>query len=160
MHALGRVAITAATLLARVVPRTRRPPTAQAQLERAAAGIDRELAGNLELITMYMQTKQPAVLENAAYRAWREEVAAADEDVAARLDVLYERMPDAESAMERRGPAGSIRPEDRATVQQWEGNARVLQRAVRGLPGSPPRSGGDRLVAWLRSHVARRTPGD
>ncbi len=158
MGAFGRVAISAATLVARVLPRAKRAPDAQEGLEHAAAGIDRELAGNLELVTMYMQTKQPAILENAAYRAWRQEVVAADAALAARLDVLYERMPDAESAMERRGPAGSVRPEDRATVQQWEGNARVVQRALRQLPASGPRSAGDRLLAWVRARVQGGTP--
>ena len=131
--------------------RAKRPAARQAALERAAAAVDREIAADLELVTMYMQTKQPAVLENAAYLAWKNEIAAADADLDARLSVLYERVPDAEAAMERRGPAGSIRPEDRATVQQWEGNARVLQRAVRELPRSRPRSPFDRLVAWVRA---------
>ncbi len=158
MDLLGRLALAATMLVARLLPRPTRSADQQAKLERAAAGIDRELAGNLELIVMYMQTKQPAVLENAAYLVWKEQLAAADSDLAARLDVLYERLADAETAMERRGPAGSIRPEDRATVQQWEGNARVLQRGVRALPASRPRSAGDRLVAWVRARAEGRTP--
>jgi hypothetical protein len=127
----------------------------QMRLERAVAGIDRELAGNVELVTMFMQTKQPAVLENAAYRAWQDEVHAADEVVAARLATLYDRMPDAETAMERRGPAGSISRADRETVMRWEGQARALQLDLRSLPGRGPRSAGDRLVEWVRSRVER-----
>lgn len=157
---LGGVAIGAATLVARLAPRARRPAEQQVRLERAAAALDRELAGDLELVTMYLQTKQPVVLENAAYLSWRDEIARADEDLGSRLDVLYERMPDAESAMERRGPAGSIRSEDRAAVEQWEGAARVLQRAVRALPRSRPRSAADRLVAWLHARLQTRSPAE
>lgn len=157
---LGGVALGAAGLLARIVPRRRRPPEEQARLERAVAALDRELAGDLELVTMYMQTKQPAVLDNVAYSAWREDVARADADLGSRLDVLYERLPDAESAMERRGPAGSIPPQDRATVQHWEGAARVLQRDLRALPASRPRSAADRLLAWLRARLQTRSPAE
>lgn len=151
MRLLGRVALGAATLVSWITPRPTRSPAEREVLGRAAAAVDRELAANVELVTMYLQTKQPAVLENNAYQAWRTEIAAADADLAVRLDVLYERLPDAETAMERRGPAGSIRPEDRATVELWEGNARVAQRAVRGLPSSRPPSAGDQLVAWVRA---------
>jgi hypothetical protein len=155
----GRLAIAAARLVAALLPRPQRDPQVQVRLERAAAGIDREFAANLELVTMFMQTKQPATLENAAFLAGRAEIAAADEELAARLDVLYDGMSDAESAMERRGPAGSIRAEDRATVQHWEGSARVLQRAVRTLAASRPRSAGDRLVAWVTARVRGRPAG-
>ena len=160
MHPFGRAAIALAALAARLFPARRRNPEEQARLERAAAAIDRELAADLELVTMYMQTKQPAVLENAAYGEWRDAIASVADDVGARLDVLYGRIPDAEDAMERRGPAGSIRPEDRATVQQWEGNARVLQRRLRALPATPPPSLGDRLVAWVRARLETRSPAE
>lgn len=152
---LRHVALAFARIVAKVLPRRRRSSDEQLRLERAVAGIDRELAGNLELVTMFMQTKQPAVLENAAYRAWREEVAAADEIVSARLGALYDAMADAETAMERRGPAGSISRADRETVQRWDGEARSLQRELRSLPSRPPRSAGDRLVQWVRERLER-----
>ncbi len=156
---LDRAVLGAATLLARAVPRKRRPAEVQARLERASAVIDRELAGNLELVSMFMQTKQAAVLENTAYAAWHAEIVAADREVGARLDVLYERIPDAESAMERRGPAGSLRPEDRDTVGHWEGEARTLQRELRRVPQLLPPSFADRWVARLRARSASRPPG-
>jgi hypothetical protein len=147
--------IGAAGILARLVPRRRRSSEEQARLIRAVAGIDRELAGDLELVTMFMQTKQPAVLENAAYRAYRDEIAAADGQIATRLDALYDAMPEAESAMERRGPAGSIARADRDAVERWEGQARTLQLDLRSLPGRRPRSAGDRLVEWVRARMER-----
>jgi hypothetical protein len=155
MAAVGRLIVAGARLVARLMPRRRRSAAEQARLARAVAGIDRELAGNLELVTMFMQTKQPAVLENAAMRAYRGEIAAADETTAGRLDALYDAMSEAESAMERRGPAGSIPRADRDTVERWEGEARSLQRELRSLPGRRPRSVGDRLVDWVRARVER-----
>ena len=104
---------------------------------------------------MFMQTKQPAVLENAAYGAWRDAVVSADEAIAARLATVYDAMPDAESAMERRGPAASIPRADRETVERWEGQARTVQRELRSLPGRRPRSFGDRLVDWVRARMER-----
>lgn len=155
MSALARTAVALATLVAALLPRRRRTPEQQARLGRAVVGLDRELAGNIELVTMFMQTKQPAVLDNVAYRAYREEVATADEPLGARLDALYEAMSGAESAMERRGPAGSIPGAARDIVERWEGEARTLQRELRSLPGRRPRSVGDRLVEWVRAWVER-----
>jgi hypothetical protein len=149
------IALALARLLAALLPRRRRSTEEQARLSRAVAAIDRELAGNLELVTMFMQTKQPVVLENAAYQVHRREIAADDETLAARLDRLYEAMPHAESAMERRGPAGSIPRAERDTVERWEGDARTVQREVRAAPGRRPRSAGDRLVEWVRARVER-----
>ena len=117
--------------------------------------IDRELAGNLELVTMFMQTKQAAVLDNAGYHSSREAIETADAAIAARLDRLYRAIPDAESAMERRGPAGSIPRADRDTVERWEGEARTVQRELRSLPSRRPRSAGDRLMAWVQARVER-----
>lgn len=156
MNPLGAVALALARLVARRVPRRRRSADERARLARASALVDAELAGNLELVTMYLQTKQPAVLEIATHERVRAELATADPALGARLDVLYERIPEAESAMERRGPAGSIRAEDRATVQRWEGYARQLQVALRALPASDPPSTGDRLVEWVRARVEGR----
>ena len=149
------IAIAVARAIARVLPRPRRSADGQRRLERAVAGIDRELAGNLELVTMFRQTRQPAVLENAAHHAWREEIAAADDALAARLERLYDGIDAAESAMERRGPAGSIPRADRETVDRWEGDARALQRELRLLPGRRPRGLGDRLVSWVTARVRR-----
>lgn len=129
----------------------RRSRAAQERLERATSRVDRELAGNLELVGMFFQTKQPAVLEIAGYRESRGEIAAADAALAARLDGLYDAIPDAESAMERRGPVGSLAPADREAVHEWEGRARELQREVRDLSRRPPSTPGARLLrAFLR----------
>jgi hypothetical protein len=127
----------------------------QARLSTAAARVDGELAGNLELVTMFGQTKQPVVMENASYLEARETIAVADGRLGRRLDALYELIPYAEAAMERRGPAGSIKSEDLATVHNWEGGARDLQRALRDLPGTPPPTPWTRLVDWTRRTRSR-----
>lgn len=155
MGGIRGLVLAVARVVAGALPRRRRSPEEQSQLERAVAAIDRELAGNLELVTMFMQTKQPAVLENAAYGAWRDAIVSADEAVAAQLAGVYDAMSDAESAMERRGPAASIPRADRETVERWEGQARTVQRELRSLPGRPPRSAGDSLVEWVRARMGR-----
>lgn len=129
----------------------------RAGLARAASRIDREIAGNLELVGMFLQTKQPAVLDVEGYGAERATIAGADADLAARVDALYERLPEAESAMERRGPAGSFRGEDRAIVEGWEGEARSVQRALRALPASRPPTPGSRLLRRFRGRAGGRT---
>lgn len=131
----------------------RRSPAEQQRLERASRRVERELAGNVELVGMFLQTKQPAVLELSGFREARGEIQAADGELAARLDVLYERIPDTESAMERRGPAGSLKTEDREAVHAWQGDARVLQREVRDLADRRPPSPGVRLVTALRDRL-------
>lgn len=128
----------------------RRSGAEQERLEWATARIERELAGNIELVGMFLQTKQPAVMEMAGYREARDAIAAADLDLASRLDVLYDRIPDTESAMERRGPAGSFAPPDREIVTHWDGNARELQRELRDLARHRPSSPGQRLLRAMR----------
>ena len=46
-----------------------RDPADQAELERAVAAVDRELAVDLELLSMFDQTKQAFVLENGQFLA-------------------------------------------------------------------------------------------
>ncbi|MEA2661227.1 MAG: hypothetical protein QOH08_799 [Chloroflexota bacterium] len=108
-----------------------RSADAQAALDQAVAAIDRELAANLELTSMFDQTKQAFVLENGQWERHRATIArelpAAHEFAAD----LYARMPDAESAMERRGPANSLKDADREIVERWEGDARETQRRLR-----------------------------
>ncbi len=118
----------------------RRTALAQAELDRAVADVDRELAADLELMSMFDQTKQAFVLENAQFLRWRavleREMPVAYVPVAS----LYERIPATETAMERRGPAGSIRDDDRAVIQEWEGDAREAQRTLRAGAAAPPPS--------------------
>ena len=120
--------------------RGRRDPERQARLDRAAAAVDRELAANLELSALFDQTHQAVVFENVEFGRHGEvlerELPERHRDLAA----LYARMPEAESAMERRGPAGSLRPEDRALVEAWEGDARDAQRELRAAARRPPPS--------------------
>lgn len=143
------------------VPR-QRSREERARIAAAAARLDGELAGNLELVTMFGQTKQPVVMENTSYRQERGTIALADGRLGRRLDALYELIPYAESAMERRGPAGSIKAEDLNTVHNWEGGARDLQRALRELPATRPPTPWQRLLARLaRTREAGRgsSPG-
>lgn len=154
--ALGFVVAALAAASAYLFLPRRRSGEERGRLERAASRIDRELAGNLELVGMFLQTKQPTVLDVEGYEAERGAIADADAELAARVDALYERLPAAESAMERRGPAGSFRGEDRAIVEGWEGEARALQREIRALPGSRPPTPGARLLARIFSTRGRR----
>jgi hypothetical protein len=128
-----------------------RSAEAQIGVERAVAAIDRELAANLELTSMFDQTKQAFVLENGQWQLHRATIArelrAAHEFVAD----LYERMPDAEAAMERRGPANSLKAADREIVEGWEGDAREAQRRLRADLVRPPAS----LLTRAFSAIAR-----
>jgi hypothetical protein len=132
-----------------------RTPDAQARLDRAVAAIDRELAANLELTSMFDQTKQAFVLENGQWHLHGAVVAKELPAAHAFAADLYARMPDAESAMERRGPANSLKDEDREIVEGWEGDAREAQRRLRAelaRPDPPPLR---RIMAWLFGWLAR-----
>jgi hypothetical protein len=63
---------------------------------------------------------------------------------------LYSRMPETESAMERRGPANSLRDEDRRLIEGWEGDAREAQRILRASLRARPVSGWEAVRARLR----------
>lgn len=121
-------ASTVYTCYARAVGRS---AEAQAALDRAVAAIDRELAANLELTSMFDQTKQAFVLENGQWQLHGATVARQLPTAHAFAADLYGRMPAAESAMERRGPANSLKDEDREIVERWEGDAREAQRRLR-----------------------------
>ena len=109
-----------------------RSTEAQAGLERAVAALDRELAADLELTGMFDQTKQAFVLELGQ---WAIHAATIEREVPhlhVFLADVYARIPEAESAMERRGPANTLKDADRDIVQRWEGDAREAQRLLRG----------------------------
>lgn len=126
-----------------------RSARAQAALDRAVAAVDRELAADLELTAMFDQTKQAFVLENGQWELHRRVIAAELPGAHAFLADLYARLPLAETAMERRGPAGSLRDDDRATVEIWEGDAREGQRLLRAEAMRRPPSVLERLIAFL-----------
>ena len=129
----------------------RRDPERQRRLEAAAAAVDRELAANLELSAMFDTTQQAFVFENAAFGT-HDTALRADMDGAAYESValIYRDMPAVETAMERRGPAKTIRPDDRALIETWEGNVRVAQRALRDAPKQKPPSVWVSLIGRLR----------
>src|SRR5688572_14410129 len=91
-------------------------------------------------MSMFDQTKQAFVLENAQFLRFRTVLEREIPDAYAFLSDLYERVPATESAMERRGPAGSIRDDDRATIHEWEGDAREAQRTLRSAATAAPPS--------------------
>jgi len=103
----------------------------QATLDRAVAAVDLELAANLELTGMFDQTKQAFVLENGQWQLHGATIARELPGAHAFAAELYARLPAAESAMERRGPANSLKDEDREIVERWEGDAREAQRRLR-----------------------------
>lgn len=127
---VGALAIVAAA--AAWLARPLRPdPARREELTRAVSALDRELAANLELTTMFDQTKQAVVLENGQLPMHRGVLEREAPGVARSIRDLYARIPDAESAMERRGPANSIRDDDRRVIEEWEGDARAAQHALR-----------------------------
>lgn len=129
----------------------RRDRERQRALDAAVAGVDRELAANLELAALFDQTKQAVVFENGEFARHRSTLARELPDTTAELAVVYERIPETESAMDRRGPANSLRPEDRAVIEAWEGDVRVAQRGLRDAAAAPPRSVWRQLAARLRA---------
>ena len=134
----------------------RSEPRDRAEVVAAVEAVDRELAANLELTSMFDQTKQAVVLENGAFARYRETLERTNGPATASLTALYERIPDTETAMERRGPANSIRTEDRATIEGWEGDARAAQRSLRAMLEPSRAIGWPALSARLRGRLARR----
>lgn len=127
-----------------------RSPEAQAELDRAVAAVDRELAADLELTGMFDQTRQAFVLENAQHGLHAATLEREIPAAAAFVGDLYRRLPAAEAAMERRGPAGSLRDADRETVESWEGDARLAQRQLRSAAAAEPVAAWSKLIARLR----------
>jgi hypothetical protein len=123
-------------------------PAARARLELAAAAVDRELAANIELSSMFDQTHQAVIFENGEFTRHAAALEAADAAFALVSDV-YRRIPPTEDAMERRGPANSLRPDDRLLIEAWEGDAREAQRALRAALAAPPPSGWALLLVRL-----------
>src|SRR5256714_14440263 len=89
----------------------------------AVNAVDRELAANLELTTMFDQTKQAVTLENGEFARYSAILAQYAAPAAAAVAELHDRMSLAEMAMERRRPANSLRPEDRLPIEGEEGDA-------------------------------------
>ena len=115
-------------------------PERRQRLERAVADIDRELAANLELTSVFDQTKQAVVLENGEFIRHRVTIDSGLAAASGALADLYARIADTEAAMERRGPANSIRDDDRRLIETWEGDARAVQRELRDALARPPLS--------------------
>jgi hypothetical protein len=151
-------AIVAAT--AAVVGWLARPlapdPAERRELTDALNAVDRELAANLELTTMFDQTKQAVTLENGEFARYSAILARHAAAAAAAVAKLYDRMSLAEMAMERRGPANSLRPEDRRLIEEWEGDAREAQRWLRESLEAGPLRGWAALSARLHGRFAPR----
>ena len=147
---LGALAAVLAAAGAVALGRRRaRDPERQAALERAVAAVDRELAANLELTAIFGQTRQAFVLENGQFASHGEVLEREVPAAHARAAELYGRIPTAEAAMEKRGPANSLPETDRQVVEAWEGDARALQVALRTALTERPRSALERLIARL-----------
>ena len=130
-------------------------PAERRRVGDAVNAVDRELAANLELTTMFDQTKQAVTLENGEFARYRETLERSAPPAAAAVASLYERMSEAESAMERRGPANSLKPQDRQLIEAWEGDAREAQRSLRAALDAPPPRGWAALSARLHGRFAR-----
>lgn len=145
----GVAALVGAIAAYALARRPSRDPQRQAALERAVAAIDRELAANLELTAIFGQTRQAFVLENGQFQG-NGDVLEHEVPVAhVKAADLYRRIPEAEAAMEKRGPANSLPDEDRRIVESWEGDARALQLTLRAAATGRPRSALGRLIARL-----------
>src|SRR5687767_435130 len=131
-------------------------PEQRKRLERAVADIDRELAANLELTSMFDQTKQAVVLENGEFTRHGATIQSGLAAAHAPLADLYARIADTEPAMERRGPANSLRDADRALIETWEGDARAAQRGLREAFAEPPPSPFRALLKRLRGVLPTR----
>ena len=121
----------------------------------AVSAVDRELAANLELTTMFDQTKQAVTLENGEFARHRATLERSARPTAAAVAALYERMSETESAMERRGPANSLRPADRQLIESWEGDAREAQHSLRMALDPRPAAGLAAISARLHGRFAR-----
>lgn len=130
-------------------------PDERRKFTEAVNAVDRELAANLELTTMFDQTKQAVTLENGEFARHSATLASNAADVAGAIAALYDRMSEAELAMERRGPANSLRPADRELIEGWEGDARDAQRALRESLAKGPLAGWRALSARLYGRSVR-----
>src|SRR5256885_9863439 len=128
LAAIVAAAVAAVGWLARPLPPD---PDERRRIGAAVSAVDREVAANLELTTMFDQTKQAVTLENGEFARHRAILERNARPAAAAVAALYERMSEAEAAMERRGPANSLRPEDRGLIEAWGGDAREGQRFPR-----------------------------
>ena len=129
----------------------RRDRATRERLRLGVGAVDRELAANLELASMFDQTHQAVVFENGEFARHRGLLERELPSVFSALSDVYARIPATESAMERRGPARSVRPDDRAAIEAWEGDVRAAQRAMREAAAAPPRS----LLAALAGRLRR-----
>lgn len=154
MHTRRCASIDAVSILDRILGR--RDVARRERLARAAAAVDRELAANLELASMFDQTHQAALFENGEYARHRAVLEDELPKVARDLADVYARIPATESAMERRGPAASVRPEDRSAIEAWEGDARAAQHALRRGADAKPLSLWASLAAWSRGRRPTR----
>lgn len=135
----------------------RRPdPEERRRLERAVADVDRELAANLELTSLFDQTHQAVVLENGEFARHHRTIEVGLATAYGPLADLYSRIAATESAMERRGPANSLRDDDRALIETWEGDARAAQRALREALAAPRPSLLASLLQRLRGVLPSR----
>src|SRR5207244_12551338 len=89
---------------------------------------------------MFDQTKQAVTLENGEFVRYSATLARHAGPAAAAVAKLYDQMSFAESAMVRRGPANSLRAEDRMIIEGWEGDAR--ERSEERRVGEECRGGG------------------
>jgi hypothetical protein len=131
-------------------------PETRLRLERAVADVDRELAANLELMSMFDQTHQFVVLELGEFTRHRATIESGLATAYGPLADLYSRIAETESAMERRGPANTLRDDDRAVIETWEGDARFAQRGLREALAAPSLSALQVLLRRLRGVLPSR----
>jgi hypothetical protein len=105
---------------------------------------------------MFDQTHQAVVLENGEFTRHRATIEVSLKAAYGVLSDLYARVPDTESAMERRGPANTLRDDDRMLIETWEGDARAAQRGLRAALAAPQLSPFAALLKRLRGVLPSR----
>src|SRR5688572_33318557 len=98
---------------------------------------------------MFDQTKQAVVLENGEFTRHNSTIQAGLAAAHGPLADLYARIPDTETAMERRGTANSLRDADRSLIETCEVEAQAAQRCRLEVVASPPRSSFGALLSRL-----------
>ena len=106
-------------------------------------------------LAVLRESNPTVTLENGEFARHRTTLEHGAPPAAAAVAALYERMSETESAMERRGPANSLRPEDRQLIETWEGDAREVQRSLRAALAAPAPAGWAAVSARLYGRFAR-----
>src|SRR2546428_9862540 len=92
-------------------------PDERRRISIALSAVDRELAANLELTTMFDQTKQAVTLENGEFARHRATLERNARAAVAAVAARYEPMSETTAPEALPGPANSLRPHERTLIE-------------------------------------------